>query len=826
MGLLDAIRVERLIDQLTGLASLDSDQGKELVRRLRQMDGVAVPKLIERLGSTRREAYQRVVQVLRRLVNEDTTPHFIAALESEDSAVVGGVVQVLKGASSFDPHRLLPLFDRENVSKPALLAILSAHAKRLDPELLLHQSSKVEHNDLALLFRILGEAADESFIPKLVTRLDARNPALRTQVARLLARFDSVLSQRALHRLLKDESKAVRMAALEGLTRMGAALDVEELCALLRDPDLQIQAKAVDALVELNHPDTVRHLVALLQDESEYVRRAAVEVLNEIADSRAVKHLLAAVKDKDWWVRSRAADALGKVGGGRVVEAVIRLIGDEDPYIRRSAVEVMNALIEASTRRGDKAQVLRGFAPLLRALQDSDWWVRERAVDGLAELGDKRAVPILIRLLEKESARAAARQSGGGKGNGEAHPSAQMVIVLLRALGRLGAPEAVEPVLKQLREGDEITRKAALEALRDLTDERHAARVIAAIQETVRGGSEGLLAAADEALRAIERRCMTDTEARDSGLRSAELLADAGQDGRRAPGALQFEAVDPGKLRPGDVIGDRYRFIRQVGKGAFGAVYLMQDLMVDEQVILKFLNPQMAADEAALKRFIYELRFARRVTHPNVIRIYDMLRFGEAAAISMEYFPSHTVTAEIEMSRPMDVKRALHIVRDVCEGMIAAHSANVVHRDLKPSNILIDDHSHVKIVDFGVAAASRDMETRLTRTGLLVGTPTYMAPEQVLGKPVDARTDIYALGVIMYEMLTGEPPYKGGDSMSIMYQHVQGKAEPPKSKNPRLSHVLSAIVQRAMAVSPEKRYQSMAELRDRVDEVLRNLPGS
>lgn len=820
MGLLDAIRAERLIEQATSLASLDSEQGRELLRRLRQMNGVAVPKLIERLGSTRREAFQRVVQLLRELVSVETMPHFISALESEDSGVVGGVVQVLKGAPAFDPHSLLPLFDRPGVSKPALLAVLSAHAKRLDPEALLRQSSKVDHNDLAMLFRILGEAADESFIPKLVARLDARNPALRAQIARLLSRFDSVVAQRALHRLLKDESKAVRLAALEGLTRAGAALEVEDLCALLRDPDLKIQAKAVDALVALNHPDTVRHLVELLQDESEYVRRAAVEVLNEIADSRAVKHLLAAVKDKDWWVRSRAADALGKVGGARVVEAVIRLIGDEDPYIRRSAIEVMNALIEASNRRGEKAHVRRGFAPLLKSLQDSDWWVRERAVDGLAELGDKRAVPVLIRLLEKESARAAAADTRGGGAGGEGQSAAQMVVVLLRALGRLGSAEAVEPVLQQLRQGDEITRKAALEALRELTDERHAAQVMAAIQEVVRGASEGLVAVADETLRAIERRCAAGTNV-DSGLRSAELLAEAPQ-----AGTIQFEAVDPAKLRPGDVIGDRYRFIRQVGKGAFGAVYLMHDLMVDEQVILKFLNPQMAADEAALKRFVYELRFARRVTHPNVIRIYDMLRFGEAAAISMEYFPSHTLTAEIEMNRPMKVRRALEIVRDVCEGMIAAHSANVVHRDLKPSNILIDDESHVKIVDFGVAAASRDMETRLTRTGLLVGTPTYMAPEQVLGKPVDARTDIYALGVIMYEMLTGEPPYKGGDSMSIMYQHVQGKAEPPKSRNPELSHVLSAIVQRTMAVAPEKRYQSMAELRDRIQEVLRGLPGS
>ena len=832
MGLIDAIRAERLIDQVSALSDLEDEPGKEIVRKLRSLDTAAIPKLIERLGTTRREEYQRIVEVLRRLVSEENLHFFMTALESDDSAVVGGVVQVLKGASGLDANRLLPLFDNPAVSKPALLAVLLAHAKHLNAELLLRQSSKLEHGDLSMLFRILGEAADESFIPKLVARLDARNPVLRSEIARFLSRFNSTLAQRALHRLLKDESKAVRLAALEGLTRIGATMDVGELCELLRDADLKLQAKAVDALIQLNHPDTVRYLVDLLQDESEYVRRAAVEVLNEIADSRAIKYLLSAVKDKDWWVRSRAADALGKVGGARVIDAVVRLIQDEDPYIRRSAIEVMSALIEASNRRGDRSQVRRSFPHLLKALQDPDWWVRERAVDSLAELGDKRAVPVLIRLLEEESAtatgtsRRVARRQAQGEGTNEINPAAQMVLVLVRALAKLGSPEAIDAVLKHLREGDEVTKKAALEALRDLTDERHAAQVTAAIQEAVRGGSEGLLAAADEALRAIERRCAEAERAGTGSAEHAELLSEADSGIRRPAGALQFEEVDPSRLKPGDVIGDRYRFVRQVGKGAFGAVYLMQDLMVDEQVILKFLNPQMAADEAALKRFIYELRFARRVTHPNVIRIYDMLQFGEAAAISMEYFPSHTVTAEIEMSSPMDVKRALRIVSDVCEGMIAAHSANVIHRDLKPSNILIDDQDHVKIVDFGVAAASRDMETKLTRTGLLVGTPTYMAPEQVLGKPVDARTDIYALGVIMYEMLTGAPPYRGGDSMSIMYQHVQGKAEPPKARNPKLPHVLSAIVMRAMAVSPEKRYQSMAELRDRINEVLQSMESS
>jgi serine/threonine-protein kinase len=186
----------------------------------------------------------------------------------------------------------------------------------------------------------------------------------------------------------------------------------------------------------------------------------------------------------------------------------------------------------------------------------------------------------------------------------------------------------------------------------------------------------------------------------------------------------------------------------------------------------------------------------------------------------MEYFPSHTLGAEIRGGKTSDPVRTLKILRDVCEGMMCAHHANVIHRDLKPNNILIDDNDVVKIVDFGVAAASRDMETRLTKTGLIIGTPTYMSPEQVLGKKLDARADIYCLGVMMYEMLTGEPPYSGDDSMSIMYQHVQGRARPPQESNPRVSGDLGDIVLKAMAAKVDQRFQSMEELKQQVDRQL------
>src|SRR5260370_9579480 len=152
----------------------------------------------------------------------------------------------------------------------------------------------------------------------------------------------------------------------------------------------------------------------------------------------------------------------------------------------------------------------------------------------------------------------------------------------------------------------------------------------------------------------------------------------------------------------------------------------------------------------------------------------------------MEYFPSHSLGGEIINEKPVMLKRAIKFGIDIAIGMAVAHQAGIVHRDLKPANVLINDDGLLKIVDFGVAAAQREGDTQLTKTGYVIGSPKYMAPEQILGKKVDERADIYASGVMLYEMLTRVPPYTRGEHMSVMHHPVQGKARPPQEGNPTL----------------------------------------
>src|SRR5260370_1847185 len=242
---------------------------------------------------------------------------------------------------------------------------------------------------------------------------------------------------------------------------------------------------------------------------------------------------------------------------------------------------------------------------------------------------------------------------------------------------------------------------------------------------------------------------------------------------------VQAAKLDIATLKTGDIIEGRYKYIEKIGKGAFGTVLLMEDTVVEERLILKFLNPNVSADEEMMKRFVHELRYSRKITHKNVIRIYDFLYIRGNYAISMEYFPSHTLGVEIGNENPLILQRAVKFGIDIATGMAVAHQAGIVHRDLKPANILIDKDGLLKIVDFGVAAAHSPGDNHVSKTGYVIASPKYMAPEQILGKKVDERADIYSLGVILYEMLSGVPPYSRADHTSLIYPHLHGKAPPP-----------------------------------------------
>jgi serine/threonine-protein kinase len=437
-------------------------------------------------------------------------------------------------------------------------------------------------------------------------------------------------------------------------------------------------------------------------------------------------------------------------------------------------------------------------------------------VDALAEIGSKRAVPRLMEMLNS--------------------PEAKATAIVVRALGKLGDSRLVDAFLPLVGRPEREVRIEAIQALAKVADEARAGQVRSELQAQIGSPDQTISRMAAAAVNELDNRIagismlgsgsapgapQATATVTPSPLRppqptaqeaaKTQVIADASRIARAQAEGPQ--RLDIQTLKPGDVIEGRYKYIDRIGRGAFGTVLLMEDTVVDERLILKFLNPNVSEDEEVMKRFVHELRYSRKITHKNVIRIYDFLYIQGNYAISMEYFPSHTLGSEVVNEKPVELKRAMQFGIDICTGMTVAHQLGIVHRDLKPANVLINQEGFLKVVDFGVAAAQREGDTQLTKTGYVIGSPKYMAPEQILGKKVDERADIYALGVILYEMVTGVPPYSRGDHMSVMYQHVQGKAKAARELNPNLPPGLSELVMRAMAVDKTKRFQTMDELR-------------
>jgi tRNA A-37 threonylcarbamoyl transferase component Bud32 len=412
---------------------------------------------------------------------------------------------------------------------------------------------------------------------------------------------------------------------------------------------------------------------------------------------------------------------------------------------------------------------------------------------------------------------------------------------VVRALGKIGDAKLVDSLLPLMARPEREIRIEAIQALGRLVDEKRVDQLRAELQNQAASADQTMSRMIAATLAELDKRMMSSSltpspsqlpptlRPSQSGTVSAPAPSDAARtllisDAAVAAAAKAAEAaagrLDISTLKPGDIIEGRYKYIDKIGRGAFGTVLLMEDTVVDERLILKFLNPNVSGDEEVMKRFVHELRYSRKITHKNVIRIYDFLYIQGNYAISMEYFPSHTLGAEVVNEKPMEMKRAVGFGIDLCTGMTVAHQVGIVHRDLKPANVLINQEGLLKIVDFGVAAAQREGDTQLTKTGYVIGSPKYMAPEQILGKKVDARADIYAVGVILYEMLTGVPPYSRGDHMAVMYQHVQGKARIAKEVNAAMPPALSDLVMRAMAVDKNKRFQTMDELRTALEQFL------
>jgi serine/threonine protein kinase/Flp pilus assembly protein TadD len=276
------------------------------------------------------------------------------------------------------------------------------------------------------------------------------------------------------------------------------------------------------------------------------------------------------------------------------------------------------------------------------------------------------------------------------------------------------------------------------------------------------------------------------------------------------------------ELTTGSTFAARFQIIEELGKGGMGRVYKALDKEVKEKIAIKLIKPEISADEKTIERFRNELKLARQISHKNVCRMYDLNKEDGAYYITMEYVSGEDLKSFIRRAGVLGAGKAIYIAQQVCEGLTEAHRLGVIHRDLKPQNIMIDKDGNAKIMDFGIA---RSLKTKgITGSGVMIGTPDYMSPEQVEGKETDERSDIYSLGVILYEMVTGQVPFEGDTPFAIGVKHKSVPPIPPIEKNPQVPEYLNRIILRCLVKDKEKRYSSAEELHTELDYVAKTLP--
>jgi serine/threonine-protein kinase len=805
VNLVVQLKAEHLVGKLRAAREIDARDLSRVQSELAEMGASAIAPILRCLahGDARRPA----LEILDRLATHETLDTLIEALSSPNPVIASGVAQVLARNRQLDVSRLIGLLAGSRPPKATLEAVLREHAASLPVRSLMQVFPKLEKSGQAVVFRLLEATDSFGILNDLAQLLAHEDWWVRMNAARLLGRHHDPIVVQALIGRLQDPHKLVRFEAVSSLHQMKAVAAVPALVACLRDADYKVQTAAIDTLTELADGSAVRHLIEVLTDDSEYARRGAVEVLNAVATVDALQDLVRALRDEDWWVRVRAADALGALGGDKVVDAVLGLLDDTDDFIRRHAVEILNAIPSP-----------RAVPKLLAALEDPDWWVRERAIDALGKNRDPLAVDALLRCLATDPGPA---------------------VLCVRALAAIGDHRAVRPLVELIDSDRAELRHEAIEALKALPRdgmpaaeqalvESHLGQLLRATPasslisdfENVENGS-GRYVAPSPLPRV--RESVSPPLRTDRFAHSAPSSPSPRPVAERPSSGAPVTFTDVANLEPGTVLLDRYRIRRRIGRGGFGAVYLVEDTFVQEDVILKLLHPQLSADEGGLRRFIRELKLARRITHRNVIRLHDLLDMAGAHAVSMEYFPSRDLGRILMEDGPMASRRVLQIMAQVCEGLAAAHAEGVIHRDIKPANVLVGLRDEVKIVDFGLAAGIEMRESRLTSSGVLIGTPEYMAPEQISGETVDGRADVYAVGIMMYELLTGVKPFTAPTPVKVLFLHLEGEARPLRELAPQVPEVVARIVAAAMQRAAEARPGSPVELRQRILEALQTL---
>jgi serine/threonine-protein kinase len=681
-----------------------------------------------------------------------------------------------------DVSKLYKKLHEPDGSPGKVIELLEAKKRFLRPEEVINHSLRLDPEYAPMMLQLVEESEIPIDLAKLNFQLDKIDSAeFRIKLLHYFGSINEPKIPLIVARFLDDNNKVVILEALKTLGRIQIDFDASVLLPYT-ETMTGIEFEQLMAIIEKQaDADLVPHLSAYMTTKNEELNDTFAEMVSTKTDRANFQKFLQRLTIEDEAVQKGTIACLQKFPNDNLTKVAHQLSGHKDEFVREAAKSLVVNLIG-----DDNLGKIEEFA-----LNDNAQ-VRERAIQSLSKSANRGAIPILQKLVD------------GWPEDG---------VLVLRAIKQLGFGQGLEVVFGILGNEDANVQRAALETVEAIVNKDHA--------DEARDKLIGNLDLINDELREYALDLVTQItknfKLADLQVEADDSFEQAMEDASSTTSSNRISPLD--KLKPGDVWMDRYHIKKEIGRGAMGRVMLVEDDMVDESLIIKFMLPSLTVDKKSTERFKREVKYARKISHRNVIRVHDLLIRDGVCAISMEYFESRGLEMVLKETNAFDMREGLKLLYQVASGMVAAHEQGVVHRDLKPSNILIDSEGHLKIVDFGIASAGASAESTLTQTGSIIGSPAYLAPERAVGAEADERSDIYSLGVVAYYVLGGRLPYVGRP-MEVIAQHREGGAIPVAEINPAVSAEVSALVEQMMAVDPDERIATMVAVRDSIRELL------
>jgi serine/threonine-protein kinase len=781
MAKLGNIFFNRTLNQFLECEDPGGKKALSLVEKLRESADTNLDKVLETIVQVDGQHREALKQLCFESVDGFTEDRFLH--QASSGSINGSAGAAVK---PIDASKLYQRLQEPDTAVGDVIKLLEAQKRFLRPEEIINYSLKLDPEYALMLLQLVEGSEIPVNLFKLSFQLD-KIESVEYRI-KLLHYFGGVNEPKIpliVARFLDDTNKVVILEALKTLGRLQFNYDVSVLLPYAKSMSGIEHQQVMEIIEKRADADLVPHLSAYLNGNSEELNEFFAEIVATRTDRKNFEKFLLRLMLEDKSAQQHAIECIKKFANKDLSRIAHELKGHDEEFIRNAAHGLVVNLIE-----GEDLNKIENFA-----LNDNPQ-VRERAIKSLGKSANRGAVSILLKLVD-------------------AWP--EDTVLALRTVKQLGFEQGLEIAFDALRSRDANVQRAALETIGAIASKTSAEDIRDNIVRNIASIADELKEFANELIvRLTSEYGLADMLITDDDV-EINLDDDAEPISVTTGSTSRLSPLD--LLTPGSVWMDRYHIQKEIGRGAMGRVLLVEDDMVDETLAIKFMLPSLTVDNKSTERFKREVKYARRISHRNVIRVHDLLIKDRVCAISMEYFESRGLEMLLKESRVLKLRDALKLLYQIANGMTAAHEQEVIHRDLKPSNVLINDAGHLKIVDFGIASAGTASDSTLTQTGSIIGSPAYLAPERAIGDDADERCDIYSLGVMAYYMLSGRLPYRGSP-MDVIMQHRKGNPVPITDINPAVPEEVVELVTSMMTVEPADRLQTMVDVRESIRKLL------